>query len=252
MQAFDQSCISRALAGWVPEVRFLPQVASTNPVAMRWAQQGAGDLALVVADHQTEGRGRLNRRWFAPPGTCLLFSLVMRPHLDPAEFGLLGLATGVAVCRALSIQRLSPQLKWPNDVLLGHRKTAGILSETDGSSVVIMGVGINVNVASLPPEAGSAATSMALEAGHEFDRLDTLRLVIEALAPLSRKGAREIRDAYLPWCGTLGMEVLVELAGQTITGRAVDVSASGALVLEGGRTIESADVVHLRADAKEA
>lgn len=139
------------------EVRFYPETGSTNQDALDWAAQGAPDLALIIADHQTAGRGRLGRSWFTPPGAALAFSLILRPAQPQPDllplYSPLG-ALGVAIALE-QIYGLQPLIKWPNDVLLNQRKVCGVLAETlwqgDVLQAVVLGIGINVAPASVPP-----------------------------------------------------------------------------------------------------
>ena len=135
--------------------RYLPVVGSTNDLAREWAQTGAPDWSLVVADAQTAGRGRGERRWLTEPGGALAFSLVLRP--TPVETGCLPRFTALAalgLISALSGLGLAAQLKWPNDVLLAGRKVAGVLVEADWQSAqveaVVIGMGVNVSPGSVP------------------------------------------------------------------------------------------------------
>jgi BirA family biotin operon repressor/biotin-[acetyl-CoA-carboxylase] ligase len=142
--------------------------------------------AIVVADHQTAGRGRLGRSWEAPPGKALLFSILLRPP-EGRNIAEISLVAGVAVADALErTLGLAVQLKWPNDVMLRRRKVAGCLAEArDG--VVVLGIGINVNQSreELPPTAGSVLTLT----GRELDREALLDVVLEDLG-----------DRYAAWC----------------------------------------------------
>lgn len=141
----------------LPEVRFYPETGSTNQDALDWAAQGAPHLALIVADHQTAGRGRLGRSWFTPPGAALAFSLILRPALPQPEllplYSPLG-ALSVAVALE-QLYGLQPLIKWPNDVLLNQRKVCGVLAESlwqgEVLQAVVLGIGINVAPASVPP-----------------------------------------------------------------------------------------------------
>ena len=180
-------------------VRFYDQIDSTNVEADRWLAAGAPDLALVVADEQTAGRGRLNRRWFTLPGASLAFSLVLRGGTLPAGSPEAGIDPGMLSMRltalgALSVSLaleagygLSPEIKWPNDVLLQRRKTAGILVEGhwqgEQLEAAILGIGINIAPASVPPDEQIAFPSTCIEAvlGHPVTRLHLLQAVIENL-----------------------------------------------------------------------
>ncbi|MEW6092508.1 MAG: biotin--[acetyl-CoA-carboxylase] ligase [Chloroflexota bacterium] len=169
-------------------LRFYEQTGSTNDVALAWAADGAPDLSLVCANEQTRGRGRGSRRWLTPPDVALAFSLILRPK--PSEvfsvplFSALG---ALAVCEAVEALDLSPEIKWPNDVLLNGRKFCGILADAvwldEKVDSVVLGVGVNVAPASVPPaeELNFPATCLEGEAGRPLDRLHFLHEILLAL-----------------------------------------------------------------------
>ncbi len=169
-------------------LRFFQQVGSTNDTALAWAAEGAPDLALVCADEQTSGRGRNHRRWFTPPGTALAFTLINRPSTTEEQsiplFSGLG---ALAVCEALGLRGLHPEIKWPNDVLLHRLKVCGILAEAvwlgDKVDAIILGIGVNVTPAAIPPseQLNFPATSLEAELGKSVDRLPLLRDILQAL-----------------------------------------------------------------------
>ena len=182
-------------------LRYFEQTNSTNDIALAWAASGARDLALVYAEEQTLGRGRSGRQWFTPAGTALAFSLILRPL--PGEQQSLSLFTALgalAVCEAVGLLGLQPEIKWPNDVLLNRRKFCGVLVEAIwlGEKVdsVVVGVGINVVAASVPaPELlNFPATCLDAEAQRTIDRLALLRDVFQAL---------------LYWRGLIGKDVFL-------------------------------------------
>ena len=175
-------------------IRYYDTIGSTNDEAAAWTEAGAQDLSLVVADEQTQGHGRLQRRWFTPPHTGLAMSLVLRqsqPVEPSASALLLSRLTGlgaVAVCAALQVCcQLEAQIKWPNDVLLGGRKVAGILAEAywhgDLLESVVLGIGVNVTQDAIPPSAvlNFPATSVETEAGASIDRLALLHAMLERI-----------------------------------------------------------------------
>jgi BirA family biotin operon repressor/biotin-[acetyl-CoA-carboxylase] ligase len=167
------------------DVQWLPSVGSTMDIVQQAAERGAPEGLVVVADEQTSGRGRRGRVWSSPPGAGRYVSFLFRPPIHPAEsaaLGLLTLAAGVAVRAAIGhASGLHPTLKWPNDVMIGRRKLAGILAE--GLSVgspaqaVVLGIGINLLAASHPGEVADRATSLESELGRAVDRA----LVLEEL-----------------------------------------------------------------------
>jgi len=235
---------------WVTDVRCHAELDSTNAEALRLAADGAPAGTVVVADTQSAGRGRLGRSWWSEPGSALLASWVLRPSLEVERLPLLSLLAGVAAARATTASGgVAVRLKWPNDLVVDDRKLGGILSESDGRGAVVVGVGINVRQTDFPADIAATATSIVAAGGRQPERAWLLA------ATLSSFGARmdapaEALDDYRAMCATLGRDVRVELAsGDAITGRAVDVATTGALLLEeSGRTIEvaSGDVVHLR------
>lgn len=187
--------LDAALAGLpLGAVRFLERTGSTNDDAERWAAEGAPDLALLVADEQTEGRGRLGRRWYTPPGAALAFSLVLRPDwLDqvsemPARLMQVTALGALGICAAIeNLYGLRAEIKWPNDVLLGGRKVAGILAETHWSGntpeAMILGLGMNVSLAAVPDDEESIFPATCLEAAvrKDVDRMELLRAVLAGI-----------------------------------------------------------------------
>jgi len=169
-------------------IRYFDSIGSTNDEALAWAAQGTADLSLLIADEQTNGRGRAGRKWATPRGAALAFSLILRPAAREADSPTLftGLAA-LALVDALKPYKLSAQIKWPNDVLLNRKKCAGILVESvwtgDALDAVILGIGVNVLTGSVPPaeELLFPATSLEAEAGRPLDRSDLLRDVLAAI-----------------------------------------------------------------------
>lgn len=154
----------------------------------------APEGALVVAEEQTAGRGRLGRRWLAPAGTSLLCSLQLRPPVPPERLPELTVVASHACAEAIAaLTGFEPELKFPNDVLLGGRKVAGVLAEAREGRVVL-GVGVNVNVTAdeLPQEVDRPATSLLVETGREIDRAE---LLVELLERLERRYDRWVTGA---------------------------------------------------------
>ena len=236
----DAETLTHALAPLpVGPVRYYAQIGSTNTEAARWAEAGAPDLALVVADEQTAGRGRFKRRWFTPPGSALAFSLVLRrmtkvgtvfePYMalprkqsisdegrkrdEESGFSRLTALGALAVREALEARwGLPAQIKWPNDVLVDGRKLAGILVEAhwqgDQLSAAILGIGINVAPASVPPPGALKypATSVAdcLEQRGYTAPPDRLELLVEVLKHLVAWRSRLASEEFLQaWEGAL-------------------------------------------------
>ena len=245
----------------------VPSTGSTNAdlLARAAADPASPEGQVLIAEEQTAGRGRLGRSWSSVPGASLTFSVLLRPAAVPAaRRGWLTLLTGVAVASAVrSVAEVDAVLKWPNDVLAGDRKLAGILAEQspDGSAVVI---GTGLNVAAAPGElpvsgTGLAPTSLRAE-GSTASREDLLLGVLDrlehwytALCADPDPDRSGLLDAYRSLCETLGRTVRVELpAGGAMAGVARDIDAEGRLLVASGpgdavTPVSAGDVVHVRA-----
>lgn len=237
------------------DVTVVPQTGSTNADLLEAARAGAAEGLVLVAEEQTAGRGRLGRTWSAPPRSALTFSVLLRPaDVPPTRLGWLPLLTGVAVATAVREQAgLPASLKWPNDVLVGERKLAGILAEAQEDAVVV-GVGLNVTLspAELPVP---TATSLLIEGAASTDRAALLAAILTGLARRyqawrTAPDAASLRSDYLRWCATIGREVRAELpGGAALTGTAEDVDDAGRLVVRSTENlvpVGAGDVVHVR------
>ena len=247
----DAASLERALRGsWGRRLRLLAVVGSTNDEAARWAAAGAPEGAVVVADHQTRGRGRRGRSWASRPGRSVQLSVVLRPRLAPEGLGLLTAALGVAVCEAVEeTAALAARLKWPNDVTVGGRKLAGILVETrhapGATPLAIAGVGVNVSwtCEELAAAAGEGATSIACELaragrGGAPARAEVAAAVLaraeEEVSLLARPDGRaEVVTRAQGRSAVVGRRVAVRLPdGRLLEGRALGLRPSGALELD--------------------
>ncbi|WP_208029184.1 biotin--[acetyl-CoA-carboxylase] ligase [Rhabdothermincola sediminis] len=247
------------------DLRWVAETTSTNADLLREAAAGAPEGVVLVADHQTAGRGRLGRSWESPPGASLLLSVLLRPALKPSQAHLVASAVGLsAVTACQQVADIELRLKWPNDLLVDldgvERKAGGILAESiiehDVLEAVVVGLGLNVNwPETIPEELAGIATALNLVTGREVDREDLLVALLRELdswcAQLEHEEGRDLlRATYLARSATVGREVRVERPGGTLEGRAVDVTADGHLVVEHetGSAIEitAGDVVHLR------
>jgi BirA family biotin operon repressor/biotin-[acetyl-CoA-carboxylase] ligase len=248
-------------------LELLPEIPSTNQVAAERARAGAPDGLLVVADHQTAGRGRLDRSWETPAGAAITFSLLLRPTVPATAWPWLPLLTGHTVSKALASFGYDTRVKWPNDVLVRSTasgrerwgKVAGILVErieTDSGPAAIVGVGINVSTSAeeLPvPTATSLAVAHAdLTPTREGVLLGVVAAVREGYDAWQAGGseaAARLASSYVAHCATIGQDVRVDLPGGTsISGRAVDVDTDGRLVVEtpeGVEKVGAGDVVHV-------
>ena len=208
----------------------------------------------MVADHQTAGRGRLGRTWEAPPGSSLLMTVLLRPALDAARLHLATMAVALAAADAcVEVACFAPGLKWPNDLVVGDRKLAGILAEAgfEGNvpQWVVVGIGVNVNwPEELPPELSGIAVAANHVAGRAVDRELLLAQLLERLAG-HYSSLDSVAADYRRRCATIGREVRVELPGEMLRGRAIDVDDAGRLVIDTGADVQVVtvgDVVHVR------
>jgi BirA family biotin operon repressor/biotin-[acetyl-CoA-carboxylase] ligase len=239
------------------EVQWLDEVDSTNTYLRERARQGAPDGLVVVADHQTAGRGRLDRRWESPPGANLLASLLLRPACSSREVYLCTAAVALAAADACeAVAGVEVGLKWPNDLVVDGAKLAGILAEaefSDGAlSAVVVGIGLNV---AWPGPDGAGGTSLAdLRVAAPVDRHLLLGSLLGALVARRVQlddpaGRRCLAEEVRRRSATLGQEVRVTSEGEVLTGRAITLDDQGRLVVEtseGARTFSAGDVTQLR------
>lgn len=244
--------------GW--RVEITDESPSTNAALAERARSGEPAGLVLVTEHQTAGRGRLDRGWETPARSSLTFSVLLRPDVPPDRWTWLPLLTGYAVQAALADRLPDIALKWPNDVLVDDagagagRKVAGILVErveTPSGPMAVVGVGINVDqtIEELPV---ALATSVVLETGDPLDRTGLLAQVLGSLHGLQGliDDLDSLRAAYADVCSTLGRTVDVHLPGGAVRrGEALDLDVSGALVVstgDGTFTVAAGDVVHVR------
>lgn len=221
----------------------LPETASTNADAFRLAEAGAEEGAVVIADAQTGGKGRRGRVWSSPAGVNLYCSVVLRPAIMPHEAPQLTFLSAVAVARAIEgTTALKPEIKWPNDVLIGGRKVAGLLNEmsaeTDGINFVILGIGVNLNMTSaqFPADIRTPATSLVLESGRPVNRSQFAAVMLGELdrlyADFLRNGFGPVRDEWQQRCNARGREVVVSEAGvEIVRGVFHGIDCDGALLV---------------------
>jgi BirA family biotin operon repressor/biotin-[acetyl-CoA-carboxylase] ligase len=218
-------------------VRHVAETGSTNADLIAAAADGAPDRSVLVADYQTAGRGRLDRRWEAPAGTNLLVSLLFREvPSNPSELTQrVGLATVAAVASTAGVEA---GLKWPNDVVVGERKLGGILAQRASDGAVVVGLGLNVRWS--PDE--------AVDLGEVHDPLDVLAALLVHFDGLPA----DIGQRYRTNLTTLGRRVRVTLPSGDLVGTAIDVDAAGRLVVVDRSSVshhvDAGDVVHVRSE----
>jgi BirA family transcriptional regulator, biotin operon repressor / biotin---[acetyl-CoA-carboxylase] ligase len=227
---FTQAILSTALAPRT--VRFLPQVGSTNDLALEWLQQDAATGSMVITDEQITGRGRLGRQWYSPPGSALFVSMILRPS---AEFHpQMTMLAAVAISDMLRKFGASDvAIKWPNDVLLHGRKVAGILPEAVWQNGqlqgVVLGMGINVRIDFGDTELAEKAISIEPALGHPVDRLELLVTLVDRLDSWYAAMGDALFSAWKNRLHTLGTTVSIQTAQGVVHGLAEDVDTDGAL-----------------------
>jgi len=261
-----RSALSTGTGARFADVRWVADTGSTNVDAMELARQGEPEGIVLVADHQSAGRGRAGRTWTAPDGASLLFSVLLRPPARVVD--LCTMAIGVAAADAVeAVAGFAPRLKWPNDLVwpgdgsAEDRKLAGILAEadwpapeTDGRVVVVVGVGINVSwPMDLPDDLADIAVACNHVTSTPVDREDLLVALLQNLdrhyTALLDDGRAGLLVGWRAHSATLGRRVRVDLGDDELVGEATDITDDGHLVVtteDGPRVVVAGDVVHLR------
>lgn len=234
-------------------------VTSTNDLAIEMAAEAAPEGTVVVADEQSEGRGRRGRHWVSPPGAGVYLSILLRPGMPSDRFWQLAFVASLAAAEGIRrASHLEARVKWPNDVLVNSRKVCGILveariSSTGFGSVAVVGIGVNVNTTDFPLEFAETATSLASELGEPVSRQVVERDLLEAFRAryeqYRKEGFRPILDAWKTVDSTVGRDVTVQTDQETVEGTAVEVNVRGNLVVRarGGvlREVSAGDVLLL-------
>jgi BirA family biotin operon repressor/biotin-[acetyl-CoA-carboxylase] ligase len=231
-------------------------VKSTNDVAVKMIEKGAPEGAIVTADEQTKGRGRFTREWHSPPGAGIYLSIILRPALRPEDAP--GIAIMTAVALADTIAHYRPglvQIKWPNDVWINGRKTAGILTELSAEKNkihhVVVGVGINVNhqAGDFPEELRKIATSVRRELRRKVDRVELLRLFLYNFEREYHKYLRyRLKQSHAKirrYSALIGHEITLAFGKNTKTGLVKDIDRNGCMILQtetGIQTITAGEV----------
>ncbi len=230
-------------------IHYFIELDSTNRLAYKLAAEGAAEGEVVVAEAQTRGKGRLGRSWFSPPGLNLYLSVILRPNLSPADAPQLTLVSAVAL--ADTVQRFlgaPPAIKWPNDILVGGKKLAGILTESSVDAqrlhFVVVGIGVNVNLPAsmLPEEIRGAATSLLILTNKIVDRTaftgELIRNLDRCYGELEQRGFPPMAARWESFFELKGRKVKVEMGDRVVLGIARGIDRDGALVLEkqGGAT----------------
>lgn len=265
MGEIDAARLTSGLAGKYAKIDVVGSTGSTNADLRKALDDGAGDRTVLLAEEQTAGVGRRARVWSSPKGAGLYLSVALRPEgVSFSALGSLSVVAGLAVRATAASVGVDAVLKWPNDVLVGGAKTAGILAEAVASEPPSIVLGIGLNVLPLGDDVpagpgGLPATSLAEQGAANTDRTDLAVALLTELDALERRwrlAAGDLTEAgllgdYRAHCATLGQDVEVQLPdGASLTGRAADIDASGQLQVDlpDGRrlTVFAGDVVHVR------
>ena len=216
------------------------EAGSTNDELSILGKSGAPEGLVLLAKNQTCGRGRRGAAWFSPSGESLAFSILLRPSAPVAVWPRLALIAGLAVTEALEVFSFHPQIKWPNDIWLDRRKVAGILVEA-GPGFAVVGIGLNVNSQSFPPELAEIATSMQLVSGMAHSPGGVLREIITRFAfrkAQLEQNFGEIVEAVRERCGLTGETVSLESPMGILSGQVVGLSPNGELLLQTSERLE--------------
>jgi BirA family biotin operon repressor/biotin-[acetyl-CoA-carboxylase] ligase len=221
---------------------YYPEIGSTNDEAFRLGGFGAPEGTAVIADSQTKGKGRLQRVWHSPPGSNIYTSILFRPTFSADQAPQISIVAGVAV--AETINDYCPgnvELKWPNDVLLNKKKVCGILAQMKtsvrGIDFVVLGMGINVNIAynQLPADIRTIATSLAIETGREIDRLELIISLYENITKwyktLTQRGFDDIKKKWTNFATMIGQNVQVMFCNEVVSGKALGLDDDGSLII---------------------
>jgi BirA family transcriptional regulator, biotin operon repressor / biotin---[acetyl-CoA-carboxylase] ligase len=224
------------------DIRIFEETTSTNDVIEKLARDGVREGVVVFAESQTRGRGRLGRKWISPAHKGLWFSILLRPNLRPQEATQLTVASATALRRAIfSETKLKPEIKWPNDILIGGKKVAGILTElsaeVDRVRYIILGIGIDVNLDAdeFPVELKKTATSLKIESGETISRAELATAILRELdfdyARICDGKFPGVADEWESGCVTIGKNVTVHIGDRKICGCAEALDDDGALLL---------------------
>jgi len=242
------------------EINYYESVGSTNNIAYNLAEDGAGEGAIVIADEQTGGKGRLGRKWASPPKGGIYLSCILRPEILPNEVAEITLVAAVSAVKAINkFTGVKALIKWPNDILVSDRKAGGILTElkaeTDRVNFVILGLGINVNTPRKSLPDGGTSLKEESKSSSDFSRVELTKTLLlsleEEYVKFKKKGFSPLRNELKSYSCTIGRHISVATsAGKKIRGKAIDINKNGSLLvkMDSGKkvTFLSGDVTLLR------
>lgn len=231
-------------------LHYFDSVESTQKIAYKLAYDNAEEGTVVIAEEQTAGRGRMDRKWHSPKYTGIWMSIILRPKIPIPKAPQLTLITAVGVVQAIEeVTGLLPEIKWPNDILINGKKVTGILTElqaeSDRINSIIIGIGINVNTAleDFPEEIQALASSLAIEMGSKADREKLIRTILEKLEKLYllylEKGFFPIKLMWESYAVSIGKQITARTITGEIKGKAIGITEDGVLLVE-----DSAGTIH--------
>jgi len=244
---------------------YFSEIDSTNAYARERAQGGAVEGEIVIAEGQTQGKGRAGRGWISPPYLNLYLSVILRPHLSPANASQITLMSAVALAETVqSFISYPPEIKWPNDIIIGGKKLAGILTESscesDKTLFVVLGIGVNLNfpLELMPESLQKIATSIMILTQKPVDRMLFARRLIQDLdrcyVDLEERGFSLMAKRWESFFGLRGKRVRVEMLQEPIFGKALGIDGAGALIVEDDegtmRKIIAGDVIPVGPEAQ--
>lgn len=233
---------SRIKTKWMGKnVIYFDDIDSTNAYAKRAAEEGVEDGTLVIADSQTLGRGRRGRCWESPQSTGIWMTIVLKPHIEPANASMLTLVMGLSTAKALNkVTGLDLQIKWPNDIIFNGKKICGILTEMsaqiDYINYVVIGTGINVNTESFPKDIADKAASLKIAVGHTLNRAELVTAILEEFEEnyekfLKTQNLSLLRESYNNILVNVEQQVRVLLPNHEYTGTAKGINDEGELIV---------------------
>jgi BirA family biotin operon repressor/biotin-[acetyl-CoA-carboxylase] ligase len=233
-------------------IYYFPQIGSTMDAARELAKKGAGEGIIVIAEVQTRGRGRLSREWLSPEGG-IYFTIILRPKISPAYAPRVNLMAATAVAATIKkLFGLRAELKWPNDVLIAGKKVCGILAEMDAEMDVVncVNVGIGINANTSIPQFEKTVTSLRDVLGRVISRKELLTaLLVEIERRLPSLMKADLLEEWKKLSATLNRDVRISSLGEEVIGQAIDIDATGALILKSKDgslgTVLVGDCIHL-------
>ena len=222
------------------DIYYKEEIDSTNNQAKVLAREGAKEGHLIIAEHQSQGKGRLGRSWQSPAGTGIWMSLILRPHILPKYASQLTLIAGLSMCEVIQeITGLEAKIKWPNDIVVNGKKVCGILTEMSAEmesiNYIILGIGVNVNMAYFPEEL-PYASSLAIEGKKEYSRKAIIKAFLEKFeidykAYKKQPDLTSIMERYEKNCITLNRKVKLLVSHEEVIAKATGISNEGELLV---------------------